>query len=144
LGTADGDYFADFLWRQNQRPLQSPWIHRLGALAAAGALALAVSVSPLAGGGALLGVMLMNLWLHGRMRLRGESDLQSVRYLARFLATAHQLARRPELAPAEREPLERLDRQSRSLRRKLSAQRVLQSNLFDELLGTLNVIFLVE
>jgi DNA mismatch repair ATPase MutS len=144
LGTADGDYLADMIWRNDRQLPISLWTFRLAALAATMMIAVPFVFSVMAGALGLVAMLLLNMWLHGRARLSSSSDMRSVRYLSRFLRTAHRLGRTPELEPARRAVLARLARESRALRRKLAIYRLLNLNAFDELLGTINVYFLIE
>ena len=144
LGTADGDYLAELVWRTDDQLPFSLWMYRLAALAATAMIAVTVLVNVVVGAFGLVAMLLLNMWLHGRARLTSSADMRSIRYLSRFLRTAHRLSRSEQLPPAERDLLAQLGRESRSLERRLTIQRVLNINMFDELLGTINVFFLIE
>ena len=144
LGTSDGDYLADLLWRNDSQLPFSPWVYRGAALLATAMIAVTVFVSVIGGAFGLVAILLFNMWLHGRARLSSESDMQSVRYLSRLLRTAQRLGRSPDMTPSERVILEQVGREARSLRRRLAIQRLLTINVVDEVFGTINVLFLVE
>jgi len=143
LGTADGDAVVDLLWRERTDLPVAMWPCRLGALLAVAMVGVTAFVSVFAGAVGLVATMLLNLWLHGRVRLGSQGDLPSLRYLARLMRTAKRLCKMGLPGP-ERESFVRLATQTWSLRRKLSVQRLLNLNLVDELIGTLNVLFLLE
>jgi DNA mismatch repair ATPase MutS len=144
LGTADGDHLAELVWRTSDRLPFSRWAYRLAALGATAMIAVAVFVNVFTGAFGLVAMLLLNMWLHGRARLSSSADMRSVRYLSRFLRTAYRLGRCDQLPPGDRDLMAQLARESRPLRRKLTIQRVLNFNAFDELLGTINVLFLIE
>jgi hypothetical protein len=144
LGTSNGDGLVDLLWRRDGRLPFSRWRYRLAALAAAAMIAVPFYLSVVGGLAGLVGMLMLNMWLHGRARLQSEGDMQALRYLARLLAVTRRLARVPDLPPPEREAFARLAAESGSLRRKLLRHRVLGNNAFDEVLGTLNAYFLIE